>query len=104
MSGVPWTVTAVEPRGGTTVRLSFADGVVADFDFSYLLGRPGVFAALTAEMIGTAHLVEGTVLWTLPNGQVIDLAADALYDHAHGRCPGGTCQGWEPAMTRPVRE
>lgn len=103
MSGVPWTVTAVEPRGGTVVRLTFADDTVADFDFSYLLNRPGtVFAAFTAEAIPAAQLMDGTVAWETDAGAV-DLAADALHDHVSGNCPGGTCEGWEPSMTRWVR-
>ncbi|MBN7296567.1 DUF2442 domain-containing protein [Mycobacteroides abscessus] len=104
MSDVPWTVTAVEPRGGTVVRLTFADSVTADFDFMYLVGRPGVFAALTPDLISTAQLQDGTVAWSLPDGQVIDLAPDALHDHTRGVCPGGTCDGWSPEMTRPVHE
>ncbi|SHX68760.1 Protein of uncharacterised function (DUF2442) [Mycobacteroides abscessus subsp. abscessus] len=103
MSSVPWTIVAVEPCDGTVVRLTFADDTVADFDFSYLLNRPGtVFAAFTAETIPAAQLVDGTVAWETPSGTV-DLAADALYDHAHGTCPGGSCEGWEPSMTRRVR-
>ncbi|SKR42991.1 Protein of uncharacterised function (DUF2442) [Mycobacteroides abscessus subsp. abscessus] len=104
MSGVPWTITAVEARGGTVVRLTFADSVTADFDFSYLMGKRGVFAAFTAETIPAAQLVDGTVAWSLPDGQVIDLAPDALHEHTRGHCPGGTCEGWEPSMTRPVRD
>lgn len=104
MNSIPWTVTAVEPRGGTVVRLTFADDTVADFDLAYLLNRPDtVFSALTAETIATAQLVDGTVAWETPSGTV-DLAADALYDHTRGVCPGGTCEGWEPSMTRLVHE
>lgn len=103
MSSIPWTIVAVEPRGGTVVRVTFADSTQADFDFAYLIGKSGVFAAFTAETIPAAHLVDGTVAWETPSGTV-DLAADALYDHAHGTCPGGSCEGWEPAMTRRVHE
>jgi len=104
VSGVPWTITAVEARGGTVVRLTFADSVTADFDFSYLIGKSGVFAELTPKLIPTAQLVDGTVAWSLPDGQVIDLAPDALHEHTRGHCPGGTCEGWESSMTRLVRE
>ncbi|MGV7586373.1 hypothetical protein PJI74_01395 [Mycobacterium kansasii] len=41
MTSLPWTITMVEPRGGTVVRLSFADSTQADFDFSYLIGMRG---------------------------------------------------------------
>lgn len=103
MSSVPWTIVAVEPRGGTVVRIRFADSVTADFDFSYLIGKRGVFAELTPELLQTARLMDGTVAWETDAGTV-DLAPDALYDHTRGTCPGGTCEGWEPSMTRLVRE
>lgn len=100
----PWPIAAVESRGGTVVRVTHRDGHVVNHDMSYLVGRSGVFAHLTAEMIPTAQLVEGTVAWTLPDGQVIDLAPDALHEHALlGRCPGGTCVGWTPAHTVVIR-
>ncbi|OCB56181.1 hypothetical protein A5722_14930 [Mycobacterium vulneris] len=96
-----YDIVAVESRGGTIVRTRFRDGVVADHDMSYLVGRSGVFAALTAEMIAAVHLVDGdTIGWQLPDGQLIDLAPDALHEHAvTGRCPGGSCEGWTPAHT-----
>lgn len=100
----PWPIVVVESRGSTVVRVTHRDGTVADHRFDYLLGRGGVFAHLTAEMIPTAQLVEGTVAWTLPCGQVIDLAPDALWEHAvTGCCPAGTCQGWTPAHTMVTR-
>ncbi|KXP08792.1 hypothetical protein [Tsukamurella pseudospumae] len=101
---VPWPITAVECRGGTVVRIWHADGTVADHDFRYLLGRDGVFAALTAEMTPRAQLVDGTVGWILPDGTVIDLAPDALHAHAViGQCPGGMCRGWTAEHTVLVR-
>ncbi|WP_131809856.1 hypothetical protein [Mycolicibacterium fortuitum] len=83
--------------------MTHRDGKVADHLFDYLLGRGGVFAALTAEMIPTAQLVDdGTVGWETEAG-VVDLAPDALWEHAvTGRCPG-TCQGWTPAHTKVIR-
>lgn len=101
MSGVPWPVVAVEPRGGTWVRVRHEDGLTADHDFSYLVGRAGVFAALTPERIPAARVVDGnTVGWTLPDGTEIDIAPDTLWDHAlEGPCPNSSCEGWTPAHT-----
>lgn len=98
-----WSITAVESRGDTVVRLTHADSTVADHRFDYLIGRGGVFAGLTAELIPTAQLLDGTVAWVLPHGVTVDLASDALWDHAAlGECPG-TCRGWTPAHTVLVR-
>lgn len=101
---LPWPITSVESRGGTVVRIHHADSTVADHDLAYLLGRSGVFAALTAELIPTAQLADDTLTWILPDGTVLDLAPDALHAHAvTGQCPGGTCRGWTPARTVVVR-
>ncbi|MDO3110429.1 hypothetical protein [Mycobacteroides abscessus] len=99
---VPWPITSVESRGGTWVRISHRDGVTHDTDLSYLLGKSGVFAALTAEIIATAQPVDGdTVGFHMPDGSVLDLAPDALWEHAvDGRCTG-SC-GWKPEHTRVI--
>jgi hypothetical protein len=96
----PWPIVTVESRGGTWVRIQHADGLTADHDFSYLLGRGGAFAHLTAELIPTAGIIDGgTVGWWTPGG-LVDLEADTLWDHAlEGNCPGGVCRGWTPAHT-----
>ncbi|BDD80662.1 hypothetical protein TPB0596_04250 [Tsukamurella pulmonis] len=97
---VPWPITAVESRGGTVVRLTHADGTVADHDFEYLVGGVGVFAHLTEALIPEAEICDGgTVGWETEVG-VVDLAPDALWEHAVlGFCPGGVCRGWTPAHT-----
>jgi hypothetical protein len=95
---VPWQVNAVEDRGGTVLRISHCDGTVADHDLAYLIGRGGVFADFTAATIGEARLIDGTVGWMI-DGEVVDLAPDAIWDHAHGTCGGGGCTGWTPAQT-----
>jgi hypothetical protein len=85
------------------VRIRHADSTVADHDFEYLLGRPGMFAHLTEELIPEAAICDGgTVCWETPAG-VIDLAPDALWEHATlGCCPGTVCRGWTPTHTLPV--
>jgi hypothetical protein len=100
---VPWPITAVENRSGTVLRISHRDGTIADHDFGRLIGRGGVFAGLTAEMIGEARLIDdGTVAWII-DGSVVDLAPDAIWDHTRGRCSGGGCTGWSPDQTVVVR-
>lgn len=99
---VPWPITGVESRGGTWVRIRHRDGVVADHDMAYLLTRKaGVFADLTPEIIAAATVVDGTVGFPMPDGSMLDLAPDALYEHTvDGRCTG-SC-GWRPEHTRVV--
>jgi len=95
---VPWPVTAVEHRGGTVLRISHVDNTIGDHDMAYLIGRDGAFSGLTAETIGEAFLIEGTVGWII-DGETVDLAPDGLWDHTRGRCGGGGCTGWTPERT-----
>lgn len=99
---VPWPITSVESSGGTVLRVSHRDGTVHETDMSYLLARrSGVFEALTPEIIATARVVDGTVAFTMPDGSVLDLAPDAIWEHAvDGRCTG-SC-GWRPEHTRVI--
>jgi hypothetical protein len=99
---VPWPVTAVLNRGGTVLRISHRGGTVADHDLARLIGRGGVFAGFTAATIADARVIDGTVGWVI-DGSVVDIAPDAIWDHARGRCGGGGCQGWTPDQTVVVR-
>jgi len=73
-------VTAVEVLADHMLRLTFADGVVGDVDFTAEVWRgvlepltdPGYFAQVYVDPDG------GTVAW--PNG--VDLAPEPLYDEA----------------------
>lgn len=95
---VPWPITAVESRGGTVLRIQHRDGVVHETDMVYLLGKSGVFEALTPEIIAAATVVDGTVGFPMPDGSVLDLAPDAVYEHTvDARCTG-SC-GWRPEHT-----
>ena len=98
---VPWPVTAVEHRGGTVLRISHKDTTVADHDLAYLIGRAGLFSGFTGETIATAQLIDRTVGLTI-DGETVDLAPDAIWDHAHGRCGGGGCTGWTLEQTAVV--
>lgn len=97
VGALPWPITAVEHRGGTVLRISHADGTVADHDMAHLIGG-GVFATFTAKMIGESRLIDGTVGWVI-DGEVVDLAPDGLWDHTRGNCGGGGCIGWTPDQT-----
>ncbi len=71
-----------------------------DHDFEYLVGSGGVFNHLTEQLIPEAGICDGgTAGWETDAG-VIDLAPDAVWEHAPlGLCPGDVCRGWTPAHT-----
>ena len=67
-----------------TVFVSFADGLAADVDLSYLLDYGGVFEPLHDPAYFArlrADSEAGTIVW--PNGA--DIAPETLYAHAHRR-------------------
>jgi hypothetical protein len=67
----------------------------------YLLGKTGVFEALTPRIIAAATVDGDTVGFHMPDGSVLDIAPDAVYEHAtEGRCTG-SC-GWKPEHTRVI--
>lgn len=82
-----WEVTAVEVVGPLRVRVTHRDGTAAVHGYTpehftnalAPLRHPAVFA--------TAAVLDGTLGWVV-GGQVFDLAPDALYLHAIGRCDG----------------
>lgn len=68
------------PRDGYVVYLRFADGLAADVDLSYLVGRGPVFEPLrNVEYFRQLRISEfhDTIEW--PNEA--DIAPDTLYDH-----------------------
>ena len=93
MSIPHYAVTAVEVVGPTTIRVTHADGTVAEHNLARLIENGGVFAALAdPEFFRQVRIAHGVVTWP---GE-IDLAPDALRDHVYGRCTG--C-GWTPDET-----
>lgn len=79
----PYEITAAEHLGGHRLRLTFADGLVADVDLGALLGgstgpmfEPLREVAYFARVFVDADL--GTIAW--PNGA--DLAPDVLHEQA----------------------
>jgi hypothetical protein len=81
----PYHVLSVDYLGGYRLRLTFADGLVADVDLTEkLLGEVGpIFEPLRDETFFAQVTVDrelGTVVW--PNGA--DLAPDVLHKEAVG--------------------
>ena len=79
----PYEITAVEHLGGHRLRLSFADGLVADVDLTGRLGGEigPMFEPLRNVDFFARVAVDpdlGTIVW--PNGA--DLAPDALHEQA----------------------
>ncbi|WP_165797852.1 DUF2442 domain-containing protein [Mycolicibacter virginiensis] len=96
MSIPAYEVTTVEVVDPTTLRVSHADGTVAEHDLARLIARGGVYAPLAdAEFFKQVRIAHGAVTWP---GE-IDLAPDSLWDHSRGRCTG--C-GWTAAETRVI--
>lgn len=88
-----YAVTAVEVVGPTKLRVTHADGTVAEHDLSRTIARGGVFTALgDAELFRQVRIEHGAVAWP---GE-IDLAPDSMWDHSRSRCTG--C-GWTPEET-----
>jgi Protein of unknown function (DUF2442) len=80
---IPYHVSSVEYLGGYRLRLTFADGLVADVDLTEKLrGEVGpIFEPLRDETFFAQVSVDkelGTVVW--PNGA--DLAPDVLHEQA----------------------
>ena len=80
---IPYHVSSVEYLGGYRLRLTFADGLVADVDLTdKLFGEVGpIFEPLRDETCFAQVAVDtelGTVVW--PNGA--DLAPDVLHEQA----------------------
>lgn len=75
----PHLVEAV-PLDGYRVHLCFADGLAADIDLSYLVGRGPVFEPLRdREYFRRLRVDEFGVTIAWPNEA--DIAPDTLYDH-----------------------
>lgn len=75
----PDLVEAV-PLDGYTVHLRFADGLAADVDLSYLVGRGPVFEPLRdPEFFRQMKIDDWNVTIEWPNEA--DIAPETLYDH-----------------------
>ena len=72
-------VTAVEPRDGLRLRLSFLDGRVVVFDAAPLLHYPVYQYLRDPKLFASARLSHGTVEW--PGG--LDIDPDTRYLESH---------------------
>ena len=81
------TIVLVEVPNPPVVILTFADGYKAEFNLQRLLEVGKVFTPLrNPEFFRTAHPGNngGSLEWITPEGQEIDLCADALRMEAEG--------------------
>ena len=80
------TLQAAEPMSGHRIKLVWGDGAESVVDLSAVLARGGVFAFLSDPATFDAVAVGErgrTVVWRDPEGNEIDLCADALWRLAH---------------------
>jgi Protein of unknown function (DUF2442) len=80
-------IVTVEVANPPVVTLTFADGYKATFDFQRLLDTGKVFFPLRdPDFFRTAHPGSGgrSLEWVTPDGDEIDLCADALRMEAEG--------------------
>lgn len=80
------TIRAAEPLPERRVRLVWGDDTESVVDLGPVLAKGGVFAFLTDPAAFDAVEVGGrgrTLVWRDPDGDEIDLCADALWRMAH---------------------
>ena len=81
------TIVAVDASNPPIVDVTFADGYKASFDFRGLPDEGEIFAPLRdPTLFRTAHpgSAGGSLEWLTPEGDEIDLCADALRMQAEG--------------------
>lgn len=72
-------ITSADMLPGYRLRLRFADGVEGVVDFSALVARGGVYAAIAAAPDAVRIGARGrSVEWPAGDGEVVDFCADAL--------------------------
>ena len=81
------TIRGAEPLPESRIRLTWGDGSKSVVDFSPILAKGGVFAFLADPAAFNAVDVGErgrTLVWRDPDGDEIDLCADALWRMVHG--------------------
>ncbi len=81
-----WTIRAAEPLAEHSAKLVWGDGAESVLDLNPVLAKGGVSAFLTDPAAFNAVEVGGrgrTLVWRDPDGDEIDLCADALWRMAH---------------------
>lgn len=82
-------VVSVEVTGPFRVRVTHRDGTTAVHVFDPGDFRGDFVELRDPERFATAQVAEGETLgWDLGDGLVYDVAADALWLHAHRHCDG----------------
>jgi hypothetical protein len=79
-------IQRAEPLPKSRVRLIWSDGAASEVDLGPVLARGGVFAFLSDPAAFNAVAVGArgrTLVWRDPEGDEIDLCADALWQLAH---------------------
>lgn len=80
MLALPPKLNRAIPLAGYKVHLEFADGLAADVDLSYIVGRGPVFEPLRdPEYFRELRIDEWNVTIEWPNEA--DIAPETLYDH-----------------------
>jgi Protein of unknown function (DUF2442) len=80
------TIQAAEPLPGKRIRLMWGDGTESVVDLTPVLAKGGVFAFLREPAAFNAVAVGArgrSLVWRDPDGDEIDLCADALWRLAH---------------------
>lgn len=80
------TIQSVEPLPASRVRLVWDDDSESEVDLAPLLAKGGVFAHLVDPAAFNSAEVGPrgrTLVWRAPEGDEIDLCADALWRMAH---------------------
>jgi hypothetical protein len=81
------TIRTAEPLPESRIRLTWGDGSKSVLGLSPILAKGGVFAFLTDPAAFNAVEVgerDRTLVWRDPDGDEVDLCADALSRMAHG--------------------
>jgi hypothetical protein len=80
------TIQSAEPLAANRIRLAWHDGTESVVDLTPLLAQGGVFAFLSDPAAFNTLAVGArgrTLVWQNPEGDEIDLCADALWQMAH---------------------
>jgi hypothetical protein len=86
------TIQSVAPLPANRIRLAWDDGAQSVVDLTPVLAKGGVLALLTDPAVFNAIAVGArgrTLVWRDPEGDEIDLGADALWRLAHQRHRSG---------------
>lgn len=81
-------VVAVEVVGPHQVRVTHRDGTSGVHEYNPSEFRNALAPLRDPQVFATAQVVDGHTLGWVVDGQVLDMAPDALWLHARGHCDG----------------